>query len=239
MLDNIRIIVLHTIKYSESGVIVQGYSDRNGRESFFLKQSKNSKQRSLISQLHPMSIIEATPSSLSFGDMTTIKEFFLPYRLESIRSNIFKSSIAIFISELLYKTIKEVEYNHKMYLFLTDAILRLEAMNNGIPNFHTYFTIMLSKHLGYLPEIKNVPAGYFFDIPSASYVSLQSDLSLDAKNSALLALFASSDYKNISNIKMTGTGRVEFIKQMLRYLSFHSGYGIEVESLDVLHEVFE
>jgi len=239
MLENIRIVVLHTIKYKESGVIVQGYSDRNGRESFFLKRSRNSKRGSLISQLHPLSIIEATPSSHSFGDMTTIREFFLPYRLESIRSNIFKSSIAIFISELLYKTIKEVEYNHKMYLFLTDAILRLEAINDGAVNFHVYFTVMLCKHLGYLPQIKGMPDNCLFDIPSASYASSGGELSFDAKNSAMLARLALSDYNSISEIKMTGTARGEFIKEMLRYLSFHSGYGIDIESLDVLHQVFE
>jgi len=239
MLSNIHIIVLHTIKYKESGVILQGYSDRNGRESFFLNRSKNSKRSSLLSQLHPLSIIEATPSSLSFGDMTTIKEFSLPYKLESIRSNIFKSSIAIFISELLYKTIKEEECNHKMYLFLTDAILRLEAINNGIANFHAYFTVMLCEHLGYLPKIKNTPEEPFFDIPSASYAVSESNLSFNAKNSATLVQLASSEYNNLSDIKLTGAARGEFIKEMLRYLSFHSGYGIEVESLDVLHEVFE
>ena len=239
MLNNIRIIVLHTIKYKESGIIVQGYSNRNGRESFFLKRSKNSRRGSLISQLHPLSIIEATLSSYSFGDMTTIKEFYLPYKLESVRSNIFKSSIAIFISELLYKTIKEVEYNHRMYLFLTDAILRLETISSGTANFHAYFTIMLCKHLGYLPQIEKSTDRSFFDIPSASYVVSQSELSFDAKNSATLACFALSDYNNLSDIKMSGTARGEFIKEMLRYLSFHAGYGIDIESLDVLHEVFE
>ena len=154
MLRNIRIIVLHTIKYKESGVIIQGYSDRNGRESFFLRVGKRSGRGSVISQLHPLSIIEATPSSLSLGEMTTIKEIVLPYKLESIRSNIFKSSIAMFISELLYKTIKEVEYNPEMFLFLNDAILRLDAMDKGISNFHAYFTVLLCKHLGYLPEIR-------------------------------------------------------------------------------------
>ena len=239
MLSNIRIIILHTIKYKESGIIVQGYSDRNGRESFFLRQSKNSKRGAVISQLHPLSIIDATPSSISFGDMTTIKEFSLPYKLESIRSNIFKSSIAIFISELLYKTIKEVEYNHKMFLFLIDAVLRLEAINSGTANFHIYFTVMLCKHLGYLPEIKDIPDGSFFDIPTASYTLSESDLCFNAQNSSILARLASSNYNTLSDIKMTGVGRGGFINLMLRYLGFHAGYGIEIESLDILHEVFE
>ena len=239
MLDNIRIIVLHTVKYKESGIIVQGYSDRNGRERFFLKRSKNPGRNATLSQLHPLNIIEATPSSFSFGDMTTIKEFSTPHRLESIRGNISKSSIALFISELIYKTIRETEYNHDMFLFLISAILRLEAIDNGTANFHVYFTVMLCKHLGYLPEIKDTSDGSFFNIPSASYCSSKNELSFDEKNSAILASLAPADYSCIPDIRMNGAGRGEFIKEMLRYLSFHAGHSIEIESLDVLHEVFE
>ena len=235
MLHNFRIIVLHTIKYKESGIVVQGYSDRNGRESFFLKRGKRS---SILSQLHPLSIIEATPSTFSFGNMTTIKEFVLPSRLESIRSNIFKSSIAIFISELISKTIREEEYNADMFFFLNKAITELEVIGDGLSNFHLYFTVMLCKYLGYLPEIKNIPDGYLFDIPSATFTSAAGELSFNSKNSAILALLAQTTYDKIAVFKMSGEGRGEFIRDMLRYLSFHTGHGIEIESLDVLHEVF-
>ena len=239
MLDNIRIVVLHTIKYKESGIIVQGYSERGGRESFFVRKGGKRGRGSILPQLHPLSIIDATPSSFSFGDMTTIKEISLPYKLESIRSNILKSSIAIFISELLYKTIREIECNPEMFLFLNEAILMLESMDKGISNFHAYFTVMLCKYLGYLPNIKSVPSGYLFDIPLASYTPVKGELCFDTTNSALLAKFAISDYDSISEIKMTGGGRTLFIKEMLRYLGFHAGYGMEIESLNVLHEVFE
>ena len=239
MLDNIRIIVLHTIKYKETGIIIQGYSDRGGRESFFLRGGNKRGKGSILPQLHPLSIIEATPSSFTLGEMTSIKEIFLPHKLESIRSNIFKSSIAIFISELIYKTIREVEHNREMFLFLNSAILRLESMERGISNFHPYFTVMLCKHLGYLPDIKNISAGQMFDIPSASFTTVRGELSFDTVNSTLLTTFAISDYDNISEIKMTGLGRNLFIKELLRYLGFHAGHGIEIDSLDVLHEVFE
>ena len=241
MSQDIQIVVLNTIKYKDSGVVVQAYSDRGGRDSFFLRSGKKSGKGGLLSHLHPLNIIDITLSSFSLGEIATIKEFSAPYKLKSIRSNLIKSSIAIYMSELIYKSIREIEPNPQMYSFLIDSILRLEAAKEGIENFHLCFTTQLCRQIGYLPAIDNIPQGYLFDIPSASYVAPANrgpDCFSD-KSSEILGFLASSDYKGASEIALTGAVRSEFLGEMLRYLVFHAGDSIKIESLDVLHEVFD
>ena len=83
--SSLQIIVLHTIKHKENGVIVQCYTDRGGRESLFLKYSNKSKGKINLSQLHPLAILNVELSLLRLGSMHSIKEATPIIRLASIR----------------------------------------------------------------------------------------------------------------------------------------------------------
>jgi len=218
MFPSVQIVVLHTVKYRDSGVVIQGYSDCGGRQSFFLRNVKGPKNCAVISQLHPLSIIDAQISRGCKGEMKTIKEFAPAYSLPGIRCDLQKSTMALFISELIYRTVKEVEQNRELYNFITGSILSLEKFIDGFVNFHLFFTVELCKHIGYNP--------------------LLSENTLSEKNSLILAAILNNKESQPCNLSISGDERYSFIKEMLGYLSYHAGYQVEVHALDVLHEVY-
>jgi DNA repair protein RecO (recombination protein O) len=239
--SSFRIVVLHTIKYKENGIIVQCYSERGGRESFFMKYSAKSKSRINISSLHPLAILEIQLSSHKMGSIDTIKEVVPVIKLTSLRSDIVKSSIALFISELIYKSVREVEANSALYTFLSESIDMLNRIEKGVANFHPWFTVNFCRHAGYSPDIKREPSGELFDIVSARYVSKEGPetICLDNTDTALLYSFFITPPEKLETIKITGKRRYTFTSQIIKYLGFHSGTDLKIESLDVLHEVFE
>lgn len=241
MPQKLQIVVLHTIKYRDSSLIVQGYSNLGGRQSFIFRTGKGSKNYAALSQLHPLSIIDTELVGGSRGDMGTIKEYSPAFKLPEIRCNVHKSSIAIFISELIYRSIKEVEQNPEMYNFISRSILQLEALESGFANFHTYFIVELCKHVGYNPECNFSESELLFDIVSAKFTNspILTDLSFSLKSSSILSTLLNTKPEYLYSLKITGNERYNFIKDMIKYLSHHIGYQIEVRSLDVLHEVFE
>ncbi|MHC1779944.1 MAG: DNA repair protein RecO [Bacteroidales bacterium] len=242
MSDSFHVVVLHVVKHKESGYIIQGYSDRNGRESFFLRAPSKKSNLKVLSQFHPLAILELTLSGFRLSEIPVIKEFEPIYKLSSIRGNVVKSSIALFMSELIYRTLTEQEHNPEIFLFIRDSVTELENLSSGIANFHLLFLLEMCKKLGYTPEIKkSIAPGMLFDIPMARFLEdgEYGTLPFGKWESDLLYRLNNISTSGLSELKLTGNQRYEFIGEMIKYLTFHTGHEIRVESLNVLKEVFE
>lgn len=240
-LETFKVVILHTFKHKESGIIAQGYSDKGGRESFYIKSGAKSQKKHSLSLLHPLSIVEGVLSSRSFGELKTLKEFNSVHKLSSIRGSVAKAAIAIFISEIISKTIREIEPNPEMFYFLEKSILDLEQINEGANNFHLYFLVKYAALLGYMPNIPNVTKGMLFDIYDAEYSKEQANITLmfPQQESELLWKLSRTPIDSLKEIRISGELRYRFLQEMIRYLSYHTGHQINIGSLNVLHEVFE
>ncbi len=242
MSDSFQVVVLHVVKHKESGYIVQGYSERNGRESFFLRAPSKKSNIKVLTHFHPLALVELTLSGFRLSDIPVIKEFEPICKLTSIRADVVKSSIALFISELIYRTLTEQEHNPEIFFFIRDSVKDLETLSSGVANFHLLFLLGMCKKLGYSPEIKKTIApGMLFDIPMARFLEdgEYGTLPFGKLESDILYRLNNMSVSGLSELKLTGKQRYEFIGEMIKYLTFHSGHEIRVESLDVLKEVFE
>ena len=111
MLTNSQIIVLHTIKHGDNGLVVQAYSATSGRVALYLRISP--KNKVILSNLHRLNILDVVTYS-SGSSMPLIKEMVPALKLDSLRTNIYKNTIAIFLSELLYKWKNKIIYRTTM-----------------------------------------------------------------------------------------------------------------------------
>lgn len=250
MISKSRIIVLHTIKHGDNGVVVQCYSNTSGRAALYFRVT--SKNKINISNLHRLNILDIVTYSGSSSSMPTIKEMEPVSRLASIRTNIYKNTIAIFLSELIVKCIRETEINLQLFNFLSSSISILEHLEGGEANFHVHFMVHLSKMLGFMPTDNYSADMPFFNLTSARFCegeryysgeycavrSTDSNGCFSQRESELLHILLNTRAIECGDIKCSGELRLSFAKQMIRYLSHHLGMDIEVKSLDVLHEVF-
>ena len=133
-------IVLHTLKYGDTSLIIHGYTKEEGRVSFILRgafrqsSGKRSAPRPEVVSLHPLSIVNYVASKNMKGSMPYLREFSPKYRLHSIREDFDKISIAMFISELLYRTLLHSERDEELYDFLEDAVLRFCGFWHAMPH---------------------------------------------------------------------------------------------------------
>lgn len=240
MTDKEQIIVLHTIKHSDSGVVVQCLGRKRGRGALYLRVAQKNKIK--LSEFHRLSILDIiTYSKGSY--MPAIGEYTAAYRLESIRSDVYKSSIAIFLSELLLKGLREAEGESSLYDFILYSINMLESMERGIANFHLHFMVHLCRFMGIMPVNDYSGSGSLFSLPAAKFtegLAKEERLPpfLSKEESELLHLLMVTPASEIGEIVCNGELRSRFAKQMVKYISYHLGTDIELKSLDVLHEVF-
>ncbi len=241
MLSKSQVIVLHTIKYGDNGIVLQCYSNTCGRVALFLRVS--AKNKIIISNLHRLSILNVV-TYCNGSSMPTVKELEPVMRLDTIRTNIYKNTIAIFLSELLVKCIRESEANLQLYQFLVSSISILEHLEGAFANFHIHFLVHLSKMLGFMP-VDNFSADKpLFDIYSARFVASGPECAsgqgacFSPVESELLHAILNTPAIESSCLRCNGDLRLAFSKQMIRYLSVHLGLNFDMKSLDVLHEVF-
>lgn len=248
MLTKSQIIVLHTIKHGDTGIVVQCYSSTAGRCALYFRAS--SKNRVSASLLHKLNILDVVTYSNGSQSMPTIREISAPYRIAAIRSDICKSSIAIFISELLGRTVREEEANPHLYSFLSSSIQILEHIEHGVPNFHIHFITHLCKMLGFMPMDNYSSATPIFDMATAKFTFAPAGYvygtqMLGPEESQLLHALLNTPSTNLEKLfcgsqelKINGEARLAYTKRMIEYISHHIGNNIEIKSLDILHQIF-
>ena len=151
-------IVLSSVKYSESSIICKVYTAKLGLQSYIVNGVRKKKGGSAYYQ--PLNILELTVYHKNNKQLQRIKEVKAPAAYTSIPFHVLKSSVALFLAEVLSKCLKEEEENQGLYCFLENSLMELDQSDfDG--QFHIRFLIALSGYLGFYPNIENANLPYF------------------------------------------------------------------------------
>ena len=243
MLHSVQLIVLHTIKYTESSLLVYAYTHLFGRQTYLVRGVRSAKNRNAAAYFFPLQLLEAEVYYKSGANMQYIKEYRPKNPLQGIRTNLYKSAIALFLGELLYKTIKEEEPDALLFQFISDSIHELDACTERVANFHLHFITHYCAHLGFAPHINFHPQHTpLFYIPHGSFVPVSaiSDLTFSMEESSLLVqLYTMQHTPSAASISLHSTQRHLYIQAIVRYLSYHLNSSLELTSPKVLMQIFQ
>ena len=189
--------------------------------------------------------------------MPVIKEAAPVCQLPNLKTDIRKGAISIFICELLLKTLKESSPDPSLFVFLSNSIMLLEAVDEGVENFHLHFAVNLCKVLGYMPEDNysgpsfppnptvgqaggsNPDSRTHFNFTTGKFTHDYSEaFCFQPEESLLLHQIMSTPLAALREITCSGQMRNRFLTRIIDYLSFHTSLKIELKSLAVLRELF-
>ena len=216
-------ILFHTTKYGEGSLILHGYSEDKGRSSYILRGVAKKNKSSKISGLHPLCLLklDIMDGDRSRSSLKVIKDFSADPILHSIRSDIYKSSISMFISELLYRSLTEDIADAVLYNFIKESIVNLERLDSCYANYHLYFLVQLSGILGFRPTTG-------FEGEYDPFTEAEIDILNTMTNLGLAECMA---------LPLRGDRRLEFVRSMIKYFEFHLGVRLNIKSLDVLSQI--
>ena len=240
MLEKTKGIILHQIKYTDSGIVAQLFTRNFGRQSFLIKGMRNKKAGKHNIFFQPMFILELEINYKPSREMQHLRDFSVSYTPYDIYSNIKKSSVAIFLGEVLTTILKEESPHEEMFDYIEDSIIYFDGCKEGYANFHIAFLAGLSSFLGFEPGPRTDPGQSFFDMKEGLFVPVPPLHGNYANEeiSDILARFFSASYDNVSNILINGTQRNEVLETLVRYYSFHLPGLKKINSLEILKEVF-
>lgn len=152
MLLTTKGIVLHSLKYSETSIIVRIYTEACGLRSYLFKGIRSPKSKTKAGLFQPLTLLEVTANLREKSSLHTSKEVRLAQPYLSLPFDIRKSSVALFINELLYKAIREEEVNNELFEYLWKVCLLLDSEENNLNCFALVFTAELTRYLGIQPQ---------------------------------------------------------------------------------------
>ena len=164
-------IILQNIKFQDKKNILKIYTLQHGIQSYLVHigHSKKSKIKAAhIIGLNQVELIEKTTKNSS---IRLIQDIQVTYIYEQLFSNPIKCSIAIFLNEVLLKSLKEQSENEDLYFFIVKSLVIFDNKNYEAVNFHLYFMIELSKYLGFYPNNNYSEQNCLFDIQGGVFVS--------------------------------------------------------------------
>lgn len=236
MLVKTKAIVLSAIKYQEKSLIVKCFTQSDGLKSYFVPSAfSGKKSNQKIAYFQPLTILEIEASHKNKGTLEHFKEIKLATPYHSINTNIFKSTIVIFLSEMLHHSIHEEEKNEDLFSFLETALLWLDN-HDETANFHLILLLEATKFLGFYPDISEIDLP-FFELNEGLFSPLHGISCLSEHETflfkKLIELKFDSDQKVFAGIE-----RQILLKILLDYYSAHLDGFKKPKSLEVLKEVF-
>jgi len=147
-------IVLRTVKYGETSVIVTVFTEIFGVQSYLVNGVRTSTRKGSgkANLFQPTAILDLIVYHNETKNLQRIKEFKWSHLYQYIFSDVPKNAVALFMVELLAKCLKQPEPNADLFNFCEDAFIHLDKSSDGVmANFPLFFALHLTNFFGFRP----------------------------------------------------------------------------------------
>ncbi len=240
MLQTTKGVVLHYIKYGESSVIVKIFTQHYGVQTYILKGIHSKKNKQQKAYLQPLSIVEIEASQQENKSIQFLKSIKIDYPYQSIPFNIYKSTIAFFIAELLTKTIKEEEANTELFSFIISSLGYLDEVQEHFSNFHLVFLAKLTSVYGFQPQLNTYKDKSYFNLQDSDFTTEKPNhpFFLCQENSQRFNHLFLIDFNHLHELHFSNSSRKEVLTALLDYYSIHIQNLSTLKTKDVLEDFF-
>ncbi|MDP3463318.1 MAG: DNA repair protein RecO [Bacteroidales bacterium] len=234
-----RGIIFQQVKYNDKSLIVKIYLEETGLQSFLVKGATNRSSRFKPAHFQPLSLVELVYNHRANKDLQFLNDLMIHVHFTSLYTNMQKSAMILFMNELLIKTVKEHEANPSLFEYLFQSIQWLDLVQEDFLDFHLYFAIELSRHLGFYPKIDELGKNQVFDliegIFKAEFPSHQYYIGLPF--SEYFALLCKPNQQTPGQFGFDNHIRRMLLQQIILFYSLHIPGFNDMKSPDVLRMV--
>ena len=240
MLEKTKCIILHQIKHTDSGIIAQIYSRNFGRQSLLIKGIRSKKKGKQVIFFQPLFILDLELYYKPSRDMQLLKEFSVSYTPTDLPFNVVKSSVALFLGEVLYSVLKEESPQKELFDYIEYSIIFFDKCTVGVANFHISFLMRLTRFLGFEPGPREDEDCTFFDMLNGVFVTIPPlhGKYCNPETSSIIANFLIVPYEDLQTINLSGLKRHEVLEAIITFYSIHLPGLKNINSLSILKEVF-
>lgn len=242
MFISTRGIVFRQTKYSDSSLVVKILTEEAGLGSYIIKGARGPKSKIKASLFQPLTLLELEVSHKDKSDLQHIREVRVAYTYQSVPVDIRKSSILLFINEILYKSIQEEAVNAGLFRFIYDRLVLLDQTVENPANFHLFFAVHLSSYLGFFPQGDYEDEDTVFDMQEGCFLKadpLPADNFITGPACEWFSRIINSPADKFYTLQIPAAIRNGLLEKILRYYQLHLPLTGEFKSHIVLHDVLQ
>ena len=236
MITTTKAIVLSAIKYADYDIIVKCYTELGVKTYLVKRIFKQKKGKLSPAFFQPLTHLEITAKYNPNKTLHFINEASVYYSYTSIFSDVAKQTIAVFLSEVLTKVLREEEANPHLFMYIQTALIWLDSHPMS-PNFHLLFLMNLTKYLGFYPEKEN--ESLYFDLEEGKFSNDRlSKHYITGKNLTYFKRLLGTNFDILHELKFDKKIRQETLEILIQYFQLHLPGFTKPKSIEVLKAVF-
>lgn len=222
MIFKTRGIVFRFTKFKETSIIVTIFTEQFGLQSYIVNGVRSKSARNKIALYQPLTLLNLVVYHRENANIERIKEISCLHPYRTLTSDIKKSTLGMFINELLNKTVKDESHIGEVFQFLFDSLVSLDTLREGYENFHLIFMLKLSRFLGFgVYNVNEVVGGKVADEETERVITELIQANYDTP------------------VKISNAQRRTALDLLLKFYSEHMENFGEIKSVQVLKEVFQ
>jgi len=233
-------IVLHSIKYGETRMIVDVFTRSQGRLSLIVSIPKSSRAKVRKQLFQPLTLLEAEIDIRPKAQLHKLKDVRLAVPFVSIPFDPNKLAITLFVSEFLYHSLRSEQCNEPLFDYISSSVEWLDGQTERFANFHLVFLMRLSRFLGFYPNLDDYKSGDYFDLRESTFCALppkHHDF-LKPEEAGKLQLMMRMDYATMHLFRLSHLDRDRLLEVAVAYYRLHLPSFPELKSLAVLRELY-
>ncbi len=240
MLIKCKAIVLKTVDYSENSVVLKCFTDTHGIQSYMVNGVRSKKGAIRPSHLLPLSLLELESYHQQNKGLQRIKELRCVPQLKSVHFDLLKSSIGIFMAEVIHKIIKDENHSDlPLFTFLYNSIQILDLQSEQVVNFPIHFLVHFTKYLGFNPKGEFTLSTNGFDTREGIFepYDIRNPYQLTPELSEKFSMLIQCDMVDGAKLEITYKQRTQLLDWLIEYYKQHVEGVLDIKSHRILAEV--
>ncbi|MDC0204244.1 DNA repair protein RecO [Flavobacteriales bacterium] len=180
-----RAIALTYLKHSESSIIAKLFTEEHGLQTFIVNGVRSNKSKKKLGLFQPLQLSQINASLLIKNKMQYLNEISLADNKLSESISIKNNFIALFIAEVLSKSLCENGKDKKLFQYIWDIKISLTITSKINENYPLLFLLKLTDFLGFYPSKDSLLYNYF-DLEKGEFVINKGTYTLTVENSNYL-----------------------------------------------------
>jgi len=237
-----RGIIFKVVKYGETSVIADIYTEEKGLRKYILNGVRSAKASIKASLLQVMSLVEMVVYEREDKSLHHIREIRAAHVYHALPFELRRSAVGLFVAEVAQKTIREPEENKPLFNFLFDVFCYIDETDKPASNIHLYFLLGLSAFLGFLPGGRYSAQTPFFDLREGNFVALAPTTHLfylDENSGRLLDALMNVTLPDCHQVAMTRDQRRLLVHRLLEYYALHIEHFPAINTHKVYQDVLD
>jgi len=243
MIQKTKGIVLRSVKYGETSLIVTMFTELFGLQSYLVNGVRQASKKggAKATFFQPPSILELVAYHNEFNKLQRLREYKWDFLYQQVLSDVRKNAVALFMVELVGKCLKQPESNPDLFYFVEDALHHLDEASEAVTgNFPLFFALHLAVFFGFRISDEYSDEKHYLDLQEGLFTEYQPSHQfylLDREAAAVSDILKIMQPQELEQVYLNQEMRRRITHAIEQYYAFHVPEFGTLRTLPVLREL--